>query len=109
MKDIPDIAGLTFGGIPAIEWFAAPWRTQAQTRDLLIDMLRPEHLTTEYVECLRLYGKEVTADRKNKPNSFVKCTVCGEYHGQMNNVDNLCEVHEAFMAPFRYDNTAKKL
>lgn len=108
MKAIPDITTQIFGGIPAVEWFAAPWRTAVQTRDLLIDMLNPEKLTTENIECLRLYAKQVILERKNKPESFVKCPVCGDYHGQLNNIDNLCERDESSRAPFRYDLKNKK-
>lgn len=102
MKAIPDINTQIFGGIPAVEWFAAPWRTAVQTRDLLIDMLRPESLTTENIECLRLYAKQVILERKNS-SDFVKCPVCGDYHGQLSNIDNLCERDEAARAPLRYD------
>lgn len=83
-----------------IEYFFAPWRTPAQTRDLLIELSVP--ITTARIQELRALALEETNRRKNNSN-FVECPFCKGYHGQLSNIDNLCEKHESQLAPIRYD------
>jgi hypothetical protein len=89
--------------IPDEQWFEAPWRTPQQSRDLLIEL--DHHITIERIQELRSLCEKHVKLRKDNP-LFVVCPLCKNAHGQLSNVDNLCEKHEAQTAPMRYD--AKK-
>lgn len=82
------------------QWFAAIWRTPAQTRDLLIELSHP--LTSKRINELRQMAHKEEAARKHNPD-FIQCCHCKGHHGQKTNIDGLCEIHEAQFAPFRYD------
>jgi antirestriction protein len=88
------------------EWFDVDWRTPPQTRDLLIEMCSP--ITTDDVQRLRSMAQKETDRRKQLPNLYVKCPLCYEYHGQLTNIDSLCERDERETAPMRYDFFLKK-
>ena len=83
-----------------LEWFNAPWRTPQQTRDLLIEL--SNNLNLERIQELRALCLTETNKRKNN-SLFVECPMCKNYHSQLENIDNLCEKHEAETAPMRYD------
>lgn len=87
------------------EWFDAPWRTPAQTRDLLLE-LEP-NLTTERIQKLRSLCINAETMRKQDTQQFVMCPHCKGWHGQLSNVDALCEKHEAQLAPLRFDSKTK--
>ncbi len=84
------------------EYFAeAIWWTPNQIRDSFLDFNRD--LSLDFIQVLRVLALDEQKRRKSLPGEFVECSFCKGYHGQMNNVDNLCEIHEAQLAPLRYD------
>ena len=85
-------------------WFEALWRTPQQTRDLLIELSDP--VTTKRMRELRTLCHQEIEKRKDNP-LFVECPCCKNKHGQLTNIDNLCEKHEAQLAPLRYDTQIK--
>jgi hypothetical protein len=88
---------------PTVEYFqATTWWTPNQIRDSFFDYV-PWEVTTEFINTSRNLAIAEQARRKSLPAEFVKCPICNGYHGQLNNIDNLCEIHEAATAPLRYD------
>lgn len=79
------------------------WETPVQTRDKMISLILSKDLTSKELNKLKGLELQETDRRKKFPELFVKCPVCYGYHGQLGNIDNLCEKHEAQFAPFRYD------
>lgn len=88
--------------LPDQEWFDADWRTPTQTRDLLIELSK--NLNTKRIKALRELCEKETARRKNNPK-YIQCPLCKGLHGQLNNIDGLCEQHEQQTAPARFDAT----
>jgi len=85
----------------ADEYFdACVWWTPNQIRDSLF--LRTD-LTTEFIQATRTRAINEQARRKQAAG-FVECPFCKGFHGQLGNIDSLCEQCEANTAPFRYDS-----
>lgn len=77
------------------------WWTPNQIRDSLLLTL---NLTRNYIDTLRTLTLEETTRRKLDINNFARCPRCYGYHGQLDNIDSLCENCETLTAPYRYDN-----
>ena len=87
---------------PSPEYFAnAVWWTPNQIRDSFFDY--STEITTAYVQELKVLALNEQARRKQLPLEFIECPFCKGYHGQLANIDNLCEIHEAQFAAARYD------
>lgn len=79
------------------------WWTPAQIRDSEIEFLNQDEDYKTNIQLLRNLCINETERRKNLPKEFVKCPRCYGYHGQLENIDNLCEKCEQQTACFRYD------
>jgi hypothetical protein len=87
---------------PTAEFFATTtWWTPNQIRDSFFDC--SDSLTTDFINMVRNLAIREQAKRKKSPD-FVECPICKGFHGQITNIDNLCEKHEAETAPLRYDS-----
>ena len=81
------------------------WWTPNQIRDNHIEnyYFSKKGITTEKVDEFRKMSLTENDRRKTLPKEFVRCNRCYGYHGQLNNIDNLCEKCESQTAPYRYD------
>lgn len=86
----------------------AGWWTPNQIRDSFYDFTN-DILNTALIEKLRKLAQEEQARRKVLPEEYIECPFCKGYHQQKSNVDGLCEIHEAQLAPFRYDKALIKV
>ncbi len=83
-----------------------PWMTPNQIRDELIASsywTNPGNFDPKVFQILALRE----TDRRKVLPEFVRCSRCYGYHGETNNIDQLCENCENLTAPYRYDKTRK--
>lgn len=81
-----------------------PTDTPNQIRDVILSC---NGLSTEFVQSVANMARQETERRKSMPETFIRCLRCYGYHGQLNNIDGLCERCECQTAPFRYDQAHK--
>lgn len=87
----------------AADFSSRPWWTPNQIRDYLLSWPVPD---TERIRHARALATEETERRKQAPGDFIHCPRCYGWHGQILNLDSLCETCEQLTAPVRYDARA---
>ena len=81
------------------------WWTPNQIRDNEVEFFyfKNKGISTEKVDEFRKMAMTENDRRKTLPSEFIRCCRCYGYHGQLSNIDGLCEKCESTTAPFRFD------